>query len=107
MYLQTINKIKINGQEYKIGKEYDIQTVNIQPNDIILIRLNNYLDLDEIQMIVRHLETFFPHNKIIPIQNNFIKNMTIIRQSQSIVDSTINEPLKNLYPDLFKKDEII
>ena len=108
---KTIKKIYfgVNGEEYDLGfnKSYDIQTVNIKPNDTILIHLNNELDFGEVSMIVEEIGKIFPNNTILPVNELVLKGMTIIRQSETIGDCVnetfINKPLEELYPELFEK----
>ena len=103
----TINNIKINGKEYKIGlsHQYDIQTVDIRPDDTILLHLNDDVDIASCQEIMNEMKKTFPNNNILFVNKWVLKGMTILRQAQPIADAVnkiiLNEPLEKLDPDLF------
>ena len=87
---KTIKKIYvgIDGEacELDFNKSYDIQTIKIQPNDTILIHLNDELDFGEVSMIMEEMSKIFPNNTILPVNELVLKGMTIIRQSKTIGD---------------------
>ena len=84
---------------------YDIQTVNIQPGDTILLRLNDNVDLENAQAIVKMMNELYPECTTIPVNEWFLKGMTILRKSEKIADmvdsSIIDKPLEEMYPELF------
>ena len=103
----TITDIKINGKEYKIGSshQYDIQTADIRPGDTILFHLNDDVDMEDCKEIMNEMKKTFPNNNILFVNERALKGMTILRQAKPIADSVneiiLNDPLENLYPDLF------
>ena len=103
----TINHIKINGKEYKIGSshQYDIQTVDIRPGDTILLHLNDDVDIASCQEIMKEMKKTFPNNHILFVNEWVLKGMTVIRQAKPIADSVeellLDKPLEELYPNLF------
>jgi hypothetical protein len=109
---KTIKRIYfgVNGETYDLdfNKSYDIKTVNIQPDDTILIHLNDELDFEEASMFIKKMNKIFPNNTILPVNELVMKGMTIIRQSKSIGDCIdeipINKPLEEECPELFKND---
>lgn len=60
-------------------KGYDIQVVNIQPGDTILFHLNDDVDIETVAAIMKEMETTFPNNTIIPVNEWILKGMTIVR----------------------------
>ena len=86
-------------------KGYDIQVVDIQPGDTILFHLNDDVDIETVSAIMSEMEKAFPTNTIIPVNEWFLKGMTIVRQANPVADmvdlSIIDKPLEEEYPDLF------
>lgn len=86
-------------------KGYNVQTVDIRPGDTILLHLNDDIDMASCKEIMNEMKKTFPKNNILFVNEWVLKGMTIIRQAKSIGDSIdeiiLDEPLENLYPDLF------
>ena len=86
-------------------KGYDIQVVDIQPNDTILFHINDDVDIETVSVIMNEMEKAFPTNTIIPVNEWILKGMTIVRQASPVADmvdlSIVDKPLEELYPDLF------
>ena len=86
-------------------KGYDIQTVNIQPNDVILLHLNDDIDVETISSLLEEMNKIFPENTIIPVNEWVLKGMTILRQSKNIADSVnevfLDKPAEELFSDIF------
>lgn len=86
-------------------KDYDIQTVNIQPNDVILLHLNDDIDVETISSLLEEMNKIFPENTIIPVNEWVLKGMTILRQSKNIADSVnevfLDKPAEELFSDIF------
>lgn len=89
-------------------KDYDIQIVNIQPEDTILFHLNDNVDIKTASVIMNKMKKAFPNNTIIPVNERILKGMTIVRKAESIADmvniSIIDKPLEEENPELFKND---
>ena len=89
-------------------KGYDIQVVEIKPGDTILLRLNDNVDLENAQGIIEMMNELYPECTTIPVNEWFLKGMTILRGAQSAGDSVnlalIDRPLEEEYPELFKDD---
>ena len=86
-------------------KGYDIQTVNIQPNDVILLHLNDDIDVETVASLLEEMDKIFPENTIIPVNEWVLKGMTILRQSKNIADSVneifLDKPAEELFSDIF------
>lgn len=86
-------------------KGYDIQVVEIKPGDTILLRLNDDVDLESAQAIVEMMSKLYPECTTIPVNEWFLKGMTILRNPDKECDSIklniIDKPIDELYPDLF------
>lgn len=91
----------------KIGtfKGYDIQVVEIRPGDTILLRLNDNVDLESANAIVEMMNELYPKCTTIPVNEWFLKGMTILRnpdkECDSIALNVIDKPIDELYPELF------
>lgn len=86
-------------------KGYPIQTVDIRPGDTILCHINDDMDLEQCKNIHQELQTTFPKNTILLVNEWVLKGMTILRQANPIADSVeellLDKPLEELYPNLF------
>lgn len=86
-------------------KGYNIQTVNIQPGDVILLHLNdNNIDVETMSTLLEEMSKIFPENTIIPVNELVLKGMTILRGAQSVNLPLIDHSLEETYQELFKND---
>lgn len=66
--------------EYKSNpKEYSIQTISVEPGDVILVHVSEDLDLNSINQIFKELEKSFPDNNILIANEHILKGLTILR----------------------------
>ena len=102
-YDQTINKIKINGQTYNIGapQPYNIQTISVDMNDVILIHIAEDLDIETVNQIYEELKKSFPNNNVLIANEYILKGLTIIKPQtgkvvvrQDITDDSLEKWLK-------------
>lgn len=86
-------------------KGYDIQVVEIKPGDTILLHLNDDVDLESVQSIVEMMNELYPKCTTIPVNELFLKGMTILRNPDKECDSVklniVDKPLEEMYPELF------
>lgn len=86
-------------------KGYDIQVVEIKPGDTILLRLNDDVDLESANAIVQMMNELYPECTTIPVNEWFLKGMTILRNPDKECDSIklniIDKPIEEMYPELF------
>ena len=83
---------KING--------YDIQIVDIQPGDTILLHLNDDVDLESANAIVDMMTELYPDCTTIPVNEWFLKGMTIFRQAEKMRQHTLPHFSYRLRKDL-------
>ena len=84
-------------------EKYDIQTINIQPDDIVLFHVSEDLDLDELSEIQRELNNIFPNNKVILVNQHILKGVSILKPEKTetvsvehIMENDLNEFLKSM-----------
>ena len=78
-------------------KDYAVQLVNIQPDDVILLHVAEDLDLDTVHSIYREIEKAFPNNTILVSNENILKRISIFRtDTPMLVANTINNELNLL-----------
>ena len=90
-------------------KGYDIQTVSLQPNDVILVHVSDNLRLDECQQIMENLREIFPNNQTVLCNEHILKGMTIIRPEKTSkiddkVDITSVIDVDTLFNDIFERN---
>ena len=98
-YISMDNRRKY---EYKANpKEYSIQTVSVEPSDVILVHVSEDLDVDTINQIYNELQKSFPNNNILIANEYILKGLTIIKPQtgkvvvrQDITDDSLEKWLK-------------
>lgn len=73
-------------------KKYDIQTVEINPNDVILLHISANLSLRDIQAIEKEVRSEFPENRVLVVNRQVLEGMTIVRKGTTEV-SLIEDPV--------------
>lgn len=78
-------------------KKYDIQTVEINPNDVILLHISSNLSLRDIQAIEKEVRSEFPENRVLVVNRQVLEGMTILKKNSTDI---------NLITDPINVDEI-
>ena len=98
-YISMDNRRKY---DYKANpKEYSIQTISVEPSDVILVHVSEDLDIDTINQIYNELQKSFPNNNILIANEYILKGLTIIKPQtgkvvvrQDITDDSLEKWLK-------------
>lgn len=96
-------------------KDYAVQLIHIQPNDVILLHVSEDLYLDDVATIQNEVQRAFPNNTILVANENILKKITVFRPDQPMIIadgvSNIYDPeqnwLKTNSSDFFTGDVII
>lgn len=73
-------------------KKYDIQTVEINPNDVILLHISSNLSLRDVQSIEKEVRSEFPENRVLVVNRQVLEGMTIVRKGTTAI-SLIENPV--------------
>ena len=73
-------------------KKYDIQTVEINPNDVILLHISSNLSLREIQAIEKEVRSEFPENRVLVVNRQVLEGMTILKKNSTDIN-LITDPI--------------
>ena len=73
-------------------KKYDIQTVEINPNDVILLHISSNLSLRDIQAIEKEVRSEFPENRVLVVNRQVLEGLTVLRKGTTEV-SLIENPV--------------
>lgn len=73
-------------------KKYDIQTVEVNPNDVILLHISANLNPRDIQAIEKEVRSEFPENQVLIVNKQVLEGMTILRKGAAEV-SLIEDPV--------------
>lgn len=72
-------------------KSYDIQTVEVKPNDVLLLRISDDLDLHTCREIQKEMNETFPNNTTLLCNDHIFKGLTILRcDSIEQIDETVD-----------------
>lgn len=72
-------------------KGYDIQTIEVKPNDVLLLRISDDLDLHTCREIQKEMNETFPNNTTLLCNDHIFKGLTILRyDSIEQIDETVN-----------------
>lgn len=84
------NKASISGGIIGEYTGYPFQVVNIQPNDVILLKIADNLSLGECKMIQRDMNETFPNNTVILCNDHVLKGITVLRGQTETVSDTVD-----------------
>ena len=84
------NKASISGGVIGEYTGYPFQVVNIQPNDVILLKIADNLSLGECKMIQRDMNETFPNNTVILCNDHVLKGITVLRGETETVSDTVD-----------------
>lgn len=91
-----IDKIKINGSTYDIGVQpYSIQTVSVDPGDVILAHVSEDLDIGTVNDIWRQLKVAFPNNDVLIANEYILKSLTIVKPKIGTVNKQSIDDLQD------------
>ena len=78
---------------------YDIQIIPVKKDDVLLLHVSKYMDLDDCQNILKEVKRVYPNNDVLIANENILEKITILRKD----DNSSTFDLKTLYPDIFKE----
>lgn len=65
-----------------MDNKYDIQTISVKPDDVILLQISDYLDLDTTNQIHEAVKEIFSHNSILLANHHILEKLSIIRKDE-------------------------
>ena len=69
---------------------YPFQVVNIQPNDVILLRISDNMSVRECNLIQQEMEQTFPNNTVILCNDHVLKGITVLRSERTKIDEVVD-----------------
>lgn len=84
------NKASISGGVIGEYTGYPFQVVNIQPNDVILLKIADNLSLRECQTIQKEMNETFPNNIVILCNDHILKGITVLRGETEKISDTVD-----------------
>ena len=88
-YVDT-NKASISGGVIGEHTGYPFQVVNIQPNDVILLKIADNLSLRECQIIQKEMNETFPNNTVVLCNDHILNGITVLRGETEKVSDTVD-----------------
>lgn len=89
VYADT-NKASISGGVIGEYTGYPFQVVNIQPNDVILLKIADNLSLRECQTIQKEMNETFPNNTVILCNDHILNGITVLRGETEKISDTVD-----------------
>ena len=91
-------------------KGYDIQTIEVKPNDVLLLRISDNLDLNTCEAIQKEMNEAFPNNVTLLCNNHIFKGLTILRGNtakciNNTVDIYSGINIDKLFDDIMKGNQ--
>ena len=86
-------------------KGYDIQKVEINPNEVLLVHISDDLDLHTCESILEELKGLFPNNPVVLCNEHILKGLTIIKPTvkvDDIVDISSNIDVDKLFDEIMR-----
>jgi nitrous oxide reductase len=74
-------------------KDYAVQLIHVQPNDVILLHISEELCLDDVATIQHEIQRAFPNNTILVANENILKKITIFRADDPIQSDLISNTI--------------
>lgn len=74
-------------------KDYAVQLVHVQPNDVVLLHVSEDLSFDDLQSIQYEIQQAFPENKILVANEHILKKITIFRADDILKSDLISDAL--------------
>ena len=71
-------------------RNFPAEVVNIQPNDVILLRISDDLDLHTCREIQKEMNETFPNNKTLLCNEHIFKGLTILRGETETISDTVD-----------------
>lgn len=96
IYYLSTNKIDTSPFDPTKGiigtfKGYDIHTIEVKPNDVLLLRISDDLDLHTCREIQKEMNETFPNNTTLLCNDHIFKGLTILRcDSIEQIDETVD-----------------
>lgn len=99
VWSQDLNKKYISMDNRRIyeyeanPKKYNVQTISVAANDVILVHVAEDLDIETVSQIYDELKKSFPDNNILIANEYILKGLTIIKPptGQVVVRKDITE----------------
>ena len=82
-----------------MDNKYDIQTISVKPDDVILLQISDYLDLDTANQIHEAVKEIFPNNSVLLVNHHILEKLSIIRKDE---DNPFENSDKGYEVELFK-----
>ena len=82
-----------------MDNKYDIQVISLKPDDVILLQISDYLDLDTANQIHEAVKEIFPNNSVLLANHHILEKLSIIRKDE---DNPFENSDKGYEIELFK-----
>ena len=89
-YTCTDNKVTTSSGIIGTYTGYPFQVVNIQPNDVILLRIADNLSLRECKTIQKEMNETFPNNIVVLCNDHILKGITVLRGETEKISDTVD-----------------
>ena len=86
-------------------KEYDIQKISIEPNDVLLCHISANMGVYECGQILEELQKAFPNNTVLLCNEHVLKGITVLKNTNKvspIVDIAERINTEHLFDDILR-----
>lgn len=85
-------------------KEYSIQTLQVDPGDVILVHVSEDLDLDNVNAVYEELQKAFPYNSVLIANEYILKGLTIIKPATGKVNEHYRREESDILDDWLRRN---
>ena len=73
-------------------KKYDIQVMEVKPNDVILLHISPDMDLYNCEALYAEVKKEFPNNTVLIVNKHILEGVSVLRKGTTEV-SLIEDPV--------------
>ena len=89
----------------KIGafKSYDIQVMEVQPNDVILLHISPDMDLYNCEALYADVKKEFPNNTVLIVNKHVLEGISVLRKGTTEVNLIENQvDVNKIFDEIMK-----
>ena len=84
-------------------KSYDIQVMEVQPNDVILLHISPDMDLYNCEALYEEVKKEFPNNTVLIVNKHVLEGISVLRKGTTEVNLIANQvDVNKIFDEIMK-----